>query len=214
MGETKTKLYYSRQEVEQMLRGDHPSQTKKLFGQIGSAPKKREIGEVWEELDADGNVKWVWEQRDGYRVKSSFGSDSMAEHPSWDKFKYPNCEATCQTQVTKKYSRLDEKYRKIYGMCSDCATKYESRLKTSGSWQAFEKAKMLANAQSFFNEADDAIAEAASRLSNVNFVRDESGAVEHWEGDPEKAKAMLEEYNAYKTLILETLEGKRDDVVI
>lgn len=211
MGETKTKLYYSKQEVQQLLNGEHPSQTKKTFGYSATNEVRRNVGDIWEEYDEDGNVKCTWEQKDGYRIKSTHGLNSIPEHYSWDKFNYPNCYETCPTKKTKKYSRLDEKYRKIYGMCTDCATRYETKLKTSGSWQAFEQAKMLANAKSFFNEADDAIEEAAQRLEKVDFVASEQGNVETWQGSPEKAIQLKEEYNMYKTLILNTLEGKKND---
>ena len=159
-------------------------------------------------------MKWVWEQKNGYRVKSAYGTDFNPIHHSWEKFNYPNCYEDCSLRTTKKYNRLDEKYRKIYGMCSECASKYETRLKTSGSWQAFERAKMLENAKSFFNEADDAVQQVADRLKKVEFVANETGKVESWAGDEEKANQLMEEYNMYKELIFETLEGKRTDVII
>ena len=209
-------------DISQMLKGEHSSQQQQIFKGLASKQelkkikeqtKIRKVGETWEELDSEtGEVNYIWTQHEGYRTKSKPG-DADRSHPSWDKYVYPNCVEGCETNKKKAFTRLDEKYRKIYGMCTDCAARYETRLKMSGQWEAFEKAKMLANAKSFFNEADAAVKEVADRLEKVEY-HNETGRVEKWEGDPERAKQMLEEYNMYKTLILETLEGKRNDVVI
>lgn len=213
------KTFYSKKEVHEMLKGEHSSQKKKVFTgipddasikKINDINKVREVGEKWEEYNEDGTVKCIWEQKKGYRIKSSPAGSLMSEYQEW-KNSYPNCfGADC---ATREKHRLDEKYRLIYGMCSECAAKYETKLKTSGSWQAFERSKMLENAKSFFKEADSAVEETVSRLKKVEFVND-AGNVEKWGGDPEMAESLKAEYDMYKNLIIESLEGKRNDVVV
>ena len=56
--------------IGQMIDGNHRLQTRKTIGFSDATDKSkiREIGEIWEEKDFNGNSIW-WEQRQGYRVK-------------------------------------------------------------------------------------------------------------------------------------------------
>lgn len=211
---------YSKQDVVDLVKGTHHSQTRKQFTgvpdsetikKLNDESKIREVGEIWNEYEPDGvTVKCIWEQKKGYRIKSRPAGSFMLDYQNW-KNSYPKCFGDdCATRIKH---RLDDKYRLIYGMCSECAAKFETKMKSDGTWAEFERKQLLANAQSFFNEADHEVKEVVERLTSVGFLN-ETGAVEKWEGDPEAAKKLQEEYNLYKNLILESLEGKRNDVVV
>ena len=91
--------------VQQMLDGTHKFQTKKTVGfsdaeSKGKQTEHREIGDVWEETDANGNT-YVIEQREGFRIRKTKNSDIFqsiqkyvklageeAKKPAFDKSKY------------------------------------------------------------------------------------------------------------------------------
>lgn len=208
MAEPKT--FYSKKEIAEMVAGTHASQTKKLFS-TSLQPKNpdaniiRNVGDKWEDLDSEGNVKCIWEQKQGYRVRSTPNSAITQEYQNW-KNTYPNCYDNCANTIK---GRLDEKYRSIYGMCSECAAKYETQLKTSGSWQAYERSRMMENAKAFFQEADAAAIEAAERIKKLDFTN-ETGRTENWVGSDERAEGLLKEYNEYKTHVLQSLEESNE----
>jgi len=208
------KLYnISYKDVVEMQKGEHKSQKKKVFAvgvsdyqrkKIDSSNIKREVGEIWEEENEFGDMV-TWEQKEGYRIKNP-RSWTISE-PT-----YPNCKPECADKVKFK---LDEKYSLIYGMCTDCALEFETKLKIQGKWEEFERKKMLENAKSFFKDMDGLVEETKKRMEKVEFVN-ENGSIEDWTGPEGKGNAekLDTEYNIYKELIIETLEGKRTDVKV
>ena len=145
--------------VNEMLLGTHRTQTRTTvgFSDTGTSTeknKKREVGETWEEKNASGNIEYVT-QKEGYRVRSNVSPEMSAyyEKIREELKSFPNCQkeggCTC-----KSPSVLDEKFRKIVGMCHDCLVTYETKLKMRGQFNEYALDKMKQDAVSFFKRAD------------------------------------------------------------
>jgi hypothetical protein len=189
---------------------------KKTFGYTNTNPGKREVGEIWNEYDAEGNVTYIWEQKEGYRVKRSANYINVRDIID-NLYTFNSCSESCQKRQTKEYNRLDYKYQKIYSMCTECAIEFETNLKVEGRWEDFQRSKMLNNAIDFFKDADHEIKEAAERLNKVEFVN-EVGGVEKWTDSTDrknnKAEEMVSGYEMYKKLIIDHLKGQNDEIAV
>lgn len=193
------------QAIGQMLSGTHKSQNKTV---VGFTPPDqfivRQIGESWEELDMFGQVKCIWEQKDGYRIKHAPNYKAF-EQLRIEMREYPNCFGLdCKT---KTKTRLDERFRNIHGMCTDCVAKMETKLKIEGKYEAYEKEKMRGNAESFFKSSDVEIERLAQSIASGSGVAHSDGSIEKWLGDTGKADEILQEYQEFKKLALEKLNG-------
>lgn len=185
--------------LNQMLNGEHRLQTKKTFGfsDAKDTAKQRAVGEVWcENVDGE-NVVW-WEQKDGYRVKRRHAPDVEEQFEKIRTYlkTFPNCQkekCTCVSPTT-----LDNKFKRMMGMCHDCVVTMETRLKMRREFNDYALQKMKNNAQSFFEQADKEVEIIKSSLQSISFTG-ENGEVESWSS--ENAAALLERIdNDYKTL--------------
>lgn len=192
------------QAIRQMLDGTHKTQTRKSFGFTGdqTLTKKREIGEEWEEYDEYGNVVAIWVQHKGWREKKNPYSDILREVRD-DIFSYKNCRhEECKL---KHKTRLDKKFQITHGMCADCVFEMETELKIRGKFEEYEKNRMLSNAKSFFKDSDSEIEDVRKVLTeNPTFVNSD-GTVETWERGGNVADKILEEYEQFKKIILNSL---------
>ena len=171
--------------VNEILAGTHKTQTRKTHGFSDTdfqneKNKKREVGEIWAEVNAKGETVCWWTQKDGYRVKSNV-------HPNVKKQlddvliylkAFPNCQK--ETCTCKAPSRLDEKFRKLMGMCEDCVFTMETRLKIEGKFNEYALNKLQNNADSYFKEADKELEILKKSLETIGFVDNEHGDVENW----------------------------------
>lgn len=203
--------------LNEMLSGNHRTQTRKTFGYsdakaVEERNKKREVGEVWEVKDASGNSFW-FEQFEGHRVKTNVHpsvSKMMQEMRTW-LHSFPNCPKDVCT--CKNPSRLDEKFRRLSGMCEECLISYETSLKIKGEFNEYALSKMKANADAFFKQADAEVEVLKRELSNINFAGDETdnnNVVEKWAfQDADSYKQMIEDqYSNFKRKTLEYFENK------
>lgn len=198
--------------INQMLRGEHRTQTRKTIGFSDSETtaernKKREIGEIWEEKDAHGNIIY-WEQKNGYKTKSSVHPDVKKELDKVNAYlsSFPNCQkevCTCMNPTS-----LDKKFRRLMGMCEDCLVSMETKLKIQGKFNQYALDKMKSNAQSFFEQADKEVEIIKESLKNVSFVNSVEGDVEKWTTDNQEALIgrIDEDYNKFKEKTLEKFE--------
>ena len=170
-------------DVKKLVSGEHESQTKIKTGYDGKIKEDsiiRNVGDKW--FDEDGNE---WEQKEGYKIK--LGKQWQQElHEYLTSF--PNCpNETCTCTMPK---RLDEKMRKIHGMCFDCVINMEHKIRLEGKWDEYEKRKVKENALSWLKDAEkdkDAIADELSRLEFSN----DFGDIEKWDVPLDK-KDILE----------------------
>lgn len=197
--------------LREMIRGDHKSQTKKIFGFSSSGvntekTKSRHVGEIWEELDSSGQSICWWEQFDGYRVKYHHHPDVSKELARMHEYlnSFPNCQKEVCTCL--KPSNLDLKFRKLMGMCEDCLVTMETKLKIEGKFNEYALNKMKANAESFFKQADIEVEILKEEMMKVKVAGDEHGdPVETWSfQDPESFKKYIDEQ--YKTFKQKTME--------
>lgn len=170
--------------VHKLLEGTHRTQTRRVSGWTSSEKnKKREVGEVWEEVGVGGHVT-IWEQKKGYRVKTS-RTAKIIQDAIGKKEDFKKCFKDCKTN---NYSRLDKKFNNIHQMCFDCVLRMETKLKNQGSdvFEKYVKSRMLANAKGFIKDAKaekEAIKEGMIGMEQV-YV---DGRSERWEHSNKQA---------------------------
>lgn len=200
--------------LNEMLGGNHRTQTRKTHGFSGTElqterAKVREVGEVWEEVGADGKTICWWKQEQGYRVKYNVHPDiSRTMNNIRDYLRsFPNCpKETCTCTMP---TNLDKKFRTIMGMCEDCTISMETRLKIEGKFNEYALNKMKQNAEAFFKQSDIEVEVLKRQFKNMGIVDSEFGDVENWSLD--NLDEMLEKidtsYNDFKTKTLSRLEA-------
>lgn len=190
------------EDVKKLLQGKHESQNKISVGYSGEKKdednKIRKIGDRW--FDEDGNE---WEQKNGYKMK--LGKVWQQElHQYLNEF--PNCpKETCTCGMPK---RLDEKMRKIHGMCFDCVVSMEHKIRIEGKWDEYEKTKLKENAMAWLKEAERDKNLIVDELSKVEFTND-FGDIEKWNTKIDKEellKKIEEEFEVFKKDFIEKLE--------
>jgi hypothetical protein len=194
--------------LKQMLDGNHRMQTRKTIGfsDAKDTAKIREVGEIWEETDQHGNTIW-WEQKQGYRVKYGVHPEIAQTLREAQEYlsSFPNCQK--ETCTCKQPTRIDEKFRKLVGMCEDCLISYETSLKIKGEFNEYAMKKMEANAKAFFEQADKEVEVLKREISNIHFAGDENDVnpIETWKFQDEESykKFIDEKYNEFKTKTLE-----------
>ena len=188
-------------DVKQLLKGEHVSQTSVQVGYNGEVEEKvtRKVGDRWK--DADGNE---WEQKEGYSIK--LGKEWQQElHTYLNSF--PNCpKETCTCTLPK---RMDDKMKKIHGMCFDCVIDMEHKIRLEGKWDDYEKQKMKENALAWLEEAErdkNLIAEELSKLEFANSFGDS----EKWDTGVTKEQILQkieEEFEKFREDFIKKLEN-------
>lgn len=189
------------EDVQKLLHGQHDSQSKVQVGFVADKKEDgqtREVGEKW--FDEDGNE---WEQKNGYKMK--LGKVWQQElHQYLNEF--PNCpKETCTCGMPK---RLDEKMRKIHGMCFDCVVSMEHKIRIEGKWDEYEKTKLKENAVAWLKEAEHDKNSIIDELSRLEFTND-FGDIEKWDtkvNKEELLKKIEDEFQTFKTNFIEKLE--------
>ena len=197
--------------VQQMLDGTHKFQTKKTVGFSDAQSKKsehREIGDVWEETDSNGNVHVV-EQREGFRIRKTKNSEIFQSIRD-ELQSFPNCRKdTCTCVGTHQ---LDQKMRKIHGMCFDCVIEMEHELKKAGKYDEYEQNKIRENAMAWLRDAERDVKLLKQAYTQVQqFVSNSDGQVEHWSAKmtaEEFENTIQKQFEEFKTKFLEKLNGE------
>lgn len=190
-------------DIKKLLHGEHEAQQKVTVGYIPESEKEKEsrqVGDRW--FDEDGNE---WEQKNGYKVK--LGKVWQQELHGYLK-SFPNCrQETCTCTMPK---RLDEKMRRIHGMCFDCVIDMEHQIRLQGRWDEYERQKVKENALAWLEEAErdkNLIAEEMSKLDFAN----EFGDSEKW-NVPFTKEEFLEkienEFKEFRENFIKKLEDK------
>jgi len=201
--------------VKQMLEGNHAFQTKKTHGftdakQKAELNKKHEVGDIWEETNANGTV-YVIEQKNGFRVKKPKNSISADIKKYLNSF--PNCPkdtCTCKTP-----NRLDNKMRVYHGKCFDCVIEMEHQLRIEGKYDEYEKNRIKNNAVAWIKKAEDdvnmlkkAYTEASTLVTNAD------GLTETWAAKmtpDEFEEKVQEQFNEFKKEFLENLNKEENE---
>lgn len=181
--------------VNEMLLGEHKTQTKKSISFEGKKFVKKEVGENW--IDDDGQY---WEQKNGYKVK--VGKFAKLRE---DLKEFPNCKKTC---ACIEPSQADLKMKAIHGMCLDCVVEMEHDLKLKGEYDEYERTKLLNNAEAWLKEAEieKEVLKSTIKASFIN----EDGSIEEWDGlsEDEMIAKIDEGFETFKTDFIDKLKNK------
>lgn len=207
--------------VQQMLDGTHKFQTKKTIGfSDADATAKRnerhEIGDVWEEADPVTGVIYVIEQRDGFRIRKSKNTD-VFQSVRDEIRSFPNCRKETCTCIQKNGTihPLDDKMRKIHGMCFDCTIEMEHDLKKEGKYDEYEHAKIRENALAWLASAErDVELLKQTYTQAIDFVSNTDGATESWSAKmttEEFEEKIQKEFDKFKQEFLKKINGEENN---
>lgn len=202
--------------IQKMLDGTHQFQTKKSIGfsdakDVAKKSQRHEVGDVWEETDANGTV-WVIEQHNGFRSKKSKNSEIFSEVRDFLK-SFPKCRKETCTCLAPNH--LDEKMRRIQGMCFDCVIEMEHELRTDGKYDEYATNKMKENAKSWLRNAEqdvEMLKKAYTESSKL--VINGDGETETWSArmTPEEFEEKIQQnFDKFKQNLLDKIEGKNND---
>lgn len=200
--------------ISKMLEGTHRTQTRQTVGfsdaeKTAKKNQKREVGEQWAEYDNEGNVVCYWVQEKGY--KRRLGKNYKAIEAAREILNsFPNCLKASEVCKSKKKNRLDRRFQSKFGRCADCQAAYESKLKLEGKYKEFEKQQMLANAESFFKNADTEIEIVAEQLKGNMDYANQDGSMDRWVADGDMAGKLVEEYNEFKNIVINKLKEEEE----
>jgi hypothetical protein len=159
--------------IRQMLDGTHRTQTRKSISTyVGKNEQqiKREVGERW--TDANGVV---WEQREGFRIQGVDRAERMHEIRKFlaGADKCPKCDC-------KMSGRNDKKYYNIHKMCMECGVKKETEMRVNGTWEEYERTKVLENVKAWLNDAQVEMEIVKQQIAQDSYVNSD-GRLEKWE---------------------------------
>ena len=203
--------------VQQMLDGTHKFQTKKTVGfsdatAVAKKNDRHEIGDIWEETNSSTGITHIIEQKDGFRIRKSKGTDVLQSVR--DELKsFPNCRKdTCTCLGTH---HIDQKMRKVHGMCFDCTIDMEHELKKAGTYEEYEQNKIRENALGWLAAAErDVDMLKQTYTQAAEFVTNSDGALETWGAKMTPAEfeeTVLSQFNKFKENFLKNLDGESNE---
>ena len=200
--------------VQQMLDGTHKFQTKKTVGFSDAKSKQyehHEIGDAWEETDAHGNT-YVVEQRDGFRIRKTKNSD-LFQSVRDELQSFPNCRKETCTCIGTHH--LDQKMRKIHGMCFDCVIEMEHEMKKAGTYEEYEQHKIRENALAWLRDAERDVEMLKQTYTQATeYVTNADGEIETWAAKmtPEEFQEKVQsEFDKFKENFLLKLSEELDN---
>lgn len=203
--------------VQQMLEGSHKFQTKKTVGfsdaeYLAKKNERHDIGDIWEETDSVTGITYIIEQQNGFRIKKIKSSDVLQTIRE-ELRTFPNCRK--ETCTCLKSNHLDEKMRKIHGMCFDCVIEMEHQLKKEGKYEEYERNKIRDNALSWLASAErdvNLLRETYTQASK--FVTNSEGQLETWSArmTPEEFDNTIQaQFNKFKENFLKKINGENNE---
>lgn len=152
--------------IKDYLAGERP------FVQVGYVPPvegKHKDGDVW--VDKNG-IEWI--QKGACKFSKKV---------------YDTREATrqicpdCQKDIYWSSNHNDQKMFNKTGKCFDCLIIEETKMRLDGTWNTYEKIKVIKNQRSFLKEFKVKIEESIEWLNNksnkIEYVN-EDGSIEYW----------------------------------
>ena len=204
--------------VQQMLDGTHKFQTKKTVGfsdaeQVAKRNERHEVGDTWEEIDTSTGITYIYEQRDGFRVKKTKASDALQSIREEIRA-FPNCRKETCTCIGTHH--LDQKMRKIHGMCFDCTIEMEHELKKEGKFEEYERSKIRENKLAWLATAERDVAMLKQAYTQAsNFVTNSEGQKETWTArmTPEEFDETIQkQFDKFKQEFLNNLDKETDEI--
>jgi hypothetical protein len=202
--------------VQQMIDGTHKFQTRKATGFSDAAAtakkaQRHEIGDVWEETDIHGNI-YVIEQKEGFRIRKTKNSDLFREIR--DELRaFPKCQK--ETCTCYQANQLDEKMRKIHGMCFDCVIEMEHQMKKDGTFDEYAHNKIRENALAWLRDAEQDVIMLKNTYTEASkFVLNGDGETESYAArmTPEEFEDKIEKsFAQFKEQFLQKLNGENNE---
>jgi len=199
--------------IQQMLDGTHKFQTKKSIGfsdakSQAKNSERHEVGDIWEETDNEGNT-YVIEQREGFRIRKTKNSE-LFQNIRNELQSFPNCRKDACTCIGTHH--LDQKMRKIHGMCFDCVIEMEHELKNAGKYEEYEQNKIQENALAWLRDAERDV-ELLKQVytESMQFVSNGDGLTETWSAKmtaEQFEETIQQEWNKFKENFLKKLNGE------
>lgn len=184
--------------VQEMLGGEHKTQTKKTVSFDKKEVVRRKVGDTW--TDDKGQK---WEQRNGYKVKVGKLSELREELK-----KFPNCKDGCESYLDP--GQADLKMKAIHGMCLNCVVSMEHELQLKGEYEEYERKKLLSNAEAWLKQAE-VEKEILKKTLKASFVN-EDGSIEEWGGEmteEELIQKIDEGFEKFKTDFIDKLKNEQ-----
>jgi len=193
--------------VKEMIAGTHKFQTNKTYGPGGGKRYEwHEVGDKWEETEADGTT-WIVEQHQGFRTKKSKHAEVFQEVRDFLQ-SFPNCpKETCTCDPNY---HLNKKMRTIHGMGLDCVIDMEHKLKVEGKFDEYARTRIENNAREWLQRAEqdvEMLRKAYTEASKV--VINGEGEIDTYAArmTPEEFNEKVEKgFESYKKDFLEKLE--------
>ena len=190
--------------IKKMLDGTHRTQNKTTVGfsdadKVANQNKKRAVGECWVENGDE------WEQREGFKIKKG----KMDEIRQLIANKMPSTCPKCNNSMTK---RLDEKFWKLEKHCFDCQVDFEHNLHIEGKYEAYEKERILKNAEAWLKDAEQEAKEIIESFRNPENFTNVDGTTEQWNGAitaEEIADKIEKEFELFKENFINELKQQK-----
>jgi ribosomal protein L37AE/L43A len=190
--------------IKKMLDGTHRTQNKTTVGfsdadKVAKQNQKRAIGECWVENGEE------WEQREGFKIKKG----KMDEIRQLIANKMPTTCPKCDNTMTK---RLDEKFWKLEKHCFDCQVDFEHNLRIEGKYEAYEKERILKNAEAWLKDAEQEAKEIIESFRNPENFTNVDGTTEQWNGAitaEEIADKIEKEFELFKENFINELKQQK-----
>lgn len=145
------------------------------FVTTSTKPIQHKEGDVWEE-----NGK-TWTIKNG--IKRTVGKLDAFRKEIIMPIACPCCNKSMKSPV-------HQPFWKIYKLCLNCVVDMEHNIRKAGKWDAYERAKIEANAKSLFEDLEQYVSDFTTTTSGNGFVT-EDGAKEHWiDNTKDKAKEV------------------------
>jgi len=168
-----------------------------LFLSIGSSAQSHKEGDVWQE----GSKTWTIKNG----IKRTISKLASVREEHLVPLCCPKCNGTMKGPV-------NEIMWKVHKSCINCVVLFEHDLITNGQWEAYQRAKVTANAEAFCLDMEGALQDYLSGSIARSRVT-EDGIVERWR-DPNKATLQQiadNELNQLRNMIDEYKQEPSED---
>lgn len=168
------------------------------FVQVGYMPptidEKHKEGEIWKD---ETGKEWI--QTTGGKISKTLYDTREATRQI--------C-STCKKDIYWAGNRYDEKFFNKTGKCYDCVIEEETQMKIDGTFDTYEKIKVIQNQYSFLKELklkiEESIAWSENKDNKLEYMN-EDGTIEKWT-DTSRNKfienAKIDLYETNKSMIL------------
>jgi hypothetical protein len=184
--------------VQQLLSGEHKTQSRTTVGYVKDAEVKRNVGDTWTEIDPKTGTVWRIEQKNGFRTKIV---DNSILQKIREIMSVPKSCPCCGKEMRDEEKHLNFKMYFVHKKCFSCVTREETLIRAKGeqAWKEYSRQRMLANAEAWLTDADREVATLREAL-RLQFIQNADGGLEEWD-----QTAFFEKFDADYTKTRETI---------